>query len=263
VRRITADGPFTPHAPKSGRVCGPLPRLGIVIALGLFALLSGAVCFEGTPYFALDVSVSSAVQSAPWLMGFEPLMRGVSLLGDDVPFAAGLTVAACALLFVCKARREAVMLGLVTAAGYVVKAGCKYGIARPRPTPELVAVLTHPGDYSFPSGHTVHYVVFLGFLSFLTLVLVRQRLLRWPLLGASGLLIVLVGPSRVYLGAHWASDVLGGYLLGGVLLASAIYGYLWWTRRGGVGTARTQEWATFQSVAPPVVIQPVNAAQAG
>jgi undecaprenyl-diphosphatase len=167
------------------------------------------------------------------------------------------------MLLACRARREAVVLGLVTAAGYAVKAVCKYGIARPRPTPELVSVLTHPGDYSFPSGHTVHYVVFLGFLSFLTLVLVRPRLLRWPLLGVNGALVLLVGPSRVYLGAHWASDVLGGYLLGGALLATAIYGYRWWSRRAAVITAMpTETPASYLPVpVPAIVVQQAIQAQ--
>jgi undecaprenyl-diphosphatase len=220
-------------------------------------LLTAAVYFEGMPHFTWDVTVSRAVQSAPWPAGFETLMRGVSLLGDDVPWAAAMVVGMCLVLLTCRARREAVVLGLVTAAGYAIKAGCKYGIGRPRPTQELVHILSQPGDYSFPSGHTVHYVVFLGFLWFLTLVLVRPRLLSWPLLGVIGALVLLVGLSRIYLGAHWASDVIGGYLLGGALLATAIRGYRWWSRRPAVITpVPIEELATYEPVpAPAAVIQ--------
>jgi undecaprenyl-diphosphatase len=207
------------------------------------------------PQFTWDVTASHAVQSAPWPPGFETLMRGVSLLGDDVPWAAGIVVGMCLVLLVCRARREGVVLGLVTAAGYAVKAGCKLGIGRPRPTPDLVHVFSQPGDFSFPSGHTVHYVVFLGFLCFLTWVLVRPRLLRWPLLGVTGALVLLVGLSRVYLGAHWASDVLGGYLLGGALLATAICGYRWWSRRPTVITTMPiEELATYEPAPVPVVV---------
>jgi undecaprenyl-diphosphatase len=127
----------------------------------------------------------------------------------------------------------------------------------------LVHVLTYPGDYSFPSGHTVHYVVFLGFLWFLTLVLVRPRLLRWTLLAVNGALVLLVGLSRVYLGAHWASDVLGGYLLGGALLATAICGYRWWSRRPPVITPVPIEvLASYDPVpVPAAVIQQAIQAQ--
>ena len=223
----------TPAAKR--RVAGHrLPQLGAGAALALFSLLATGVCLEGKPYFAWDLEVSRAVQAVPWPTGFETLMHGISLAGDDVSSAAGLVIVVCLALLAFRARREAVVLGLVAAAGHLFKASLKYGIGRPRPTPELVNVLSHPGDYSFPSGHTVHYVVFLGFLWFLTFALVRPRLLRWPLLGLLGSLVLLVGLSRVYLGAHWASDVLGGYLLGGALLTLAICGYRGWSRRAAV-----------------------------
>jgi membrane-associated phospholipid phosphatase len=208
-----------------------LPHFGVAAALVLFALLATAVYWDGRPYFSWDLSVSRAVQSAPWPAGFETLMRSVSLPGDDVFGAGVLVLAACGGLLLCRARRAAVVLAAVVAAGFAIKASIKLGIGRPRPTAEVVNVISHPSDYSFPSGHTVYYVVFLGFLWFLTFALVRPRLLRWLLLTVLGALVLLVGLSRVYLGAHWASDVVGGYLLGGALLTTAVSGYRRWSRR--------------------------------
>ncbi|HFC53421.1 MAG TPA: phosphatase PAP2 family protein [Gammaproteobacteria bacterium] len=72
--------------------------------------------------------------------------------------------------------------------------------------------------YSFPSGHTAMSTVIYGMLAIVvagSLPVAR----RWWVYGAAGLLVVLVGFSRLYLGAHWFSDVLGGFALGGAWAA--------------------------------------------
>ncbi len=207
-----------------------LPHMGVAAALTLFIFLASAVYLGGLPYFSWDLAGSRAVQSVPWPVGFETFMRGVSWAGDDVFSTAGTVIVVCAVLLVMRVRRGAVVLGVAVASSFALNATIKLVIGRSRPTPDLVNVLRHPADNSFPSGHTVHYVVFLGFLWFLTFVLVRRRLVRWPLLGLLGSLVLLVGLSRVYLGAHWPSDVLGGYLFGGAVLTTAITGYRRWSR---------------------------------
>ena len=138
------------------------------------------------------------------------------------------------------------VLAVVVAQG--IKIAVKRSIGRPRPDEHLVNVLIGAHEKNgFPSGHTVHYVVFFGFLFFLSLVLIQRRRFRWPLLGLLGGLIVLIGLSRVYLGDHWASDVLAGYLLGGALLTAAICGYLAWTRRRSRLSARPVRTPSRQS----------------
>jgi undecaprenyl-diphosphatase len=71
------------------------------------------------------------------------------------------------------------------------------------------------------------YIVFFGFIGFLAYSLLKPSLTRSLLLLFFGSLIALVGISRVYLGEHWASDVLGSYLLGSVTLVAIIQFYLW------------------------------------
>jgi membrane-associated phospholipid phosphatase len=88
-------------------------------------------------------------------------------------------------------------------------------IQRPRPLPEQVRVVLAPlGGSSFPSGHVLTYVGTYGFLAYLVYTLVRPPLIRWPV--SLGLVAFLgaVGPSRIYQGHHWPTDVAASYFLG-------------------------------------------------
>jgi membrane-associated phospholipid phosphatase len=88
-------------------------------------------------------------------------------------------------------------------------------VHRPRPLPEQVRVVLAPlGGSSFPSGHVLTYVGTYGFLAYLAYTLVRPPEVRWPLsLGLVGM-VALVGPSRIYQGHHWPTDVAASYFLG-------------------------------------------------
>ncbi|MEO6350265.1 MAG: phosphatase PAP2 family protein [Candidatus Limnocylindrales bacterium] len=88
-------------------------------------------------------------------------------------------------------------------------------VHRPRPLPEQVRVVLAPlGGSSFPSGHVLTYVGTYGFLAYLAYTLVRPPGVRWPMaLGLVGM-IGLVGPSRIYQGHHWPTDVAASYFLG-------------------------------------------------
>jgi membrane-associated phospholipid phosphatase len=88
-------------------------------------------------------------------------------------------------------------------------------VDRPRPTPELAHITTVLKSYSFPSGHVTGYVTLFGFVFYLAFTLLsRTSVWRWLILVVSGLMVLLVGPSRVYMGQHWASDAMAGYTLG-------------------------------------------------
>jgi undecaprenyl-diphosphatase len=100
-------------------------------------------------------------------------------------------------------------------------------VQRARPTSSVVNVIATLNSYSFPSGHVMFYTGFFGFIVFLVFSLLKPSLKRTFLLAFLGLLIALIGISRIYEGQHWASDVLGAYLLGSLTLVGIIQFYRW------------------------------------
>ena len=87
--------------------------------------------------------------------------------------------------------------------------------ARPGPAfPAIRVVAANIGGTSFPSGHVLNYMGVYGFLTYLTFTWIRPALLRRVVVGITTGLIALVGPSRVYLGHHWFTDVMASYCLG-------------------------------------------------
>jgi undecaprenyl-diphosphatase len=95
---------------------------------------------------------------------------------------------------------------------------------RPRPVAgvDLRVVAAPLGGSSFPSGHVITYVGTYGTLAYLCFTLVRPAVVRSVAAGSLLALVVLVGPSRVYQGHHWATDVTASYLLGTSYLLGVI-----------------------------------------
>jgi undecaprenyl-diphosphatase len=204
---------------------GVLLRLAAVLALGaLFAVVAADVWLKQT--FAWDAPVVLAIHqlSSPSL---DSLMEAVTQAGENIATAVALLAigwfawrrrlldaAACAVSF-----GGAVVLTIVM----------KDFFARLRPTffPPLVVET----DYSFPSGHVLASVALYGLLA----VLLWQRRRRvWALL--CGALIILVSLSRVYLGAHFPSDVLASLSLGALWLFIVLVVRRWataWMRGRG------------------------------
>lgn len=184
--------------------------------LALFGLLA---CFAHRfRSFPGDNAISQ------WLQGislplFRQTMEAVSSLGGTVP--AIITVAAIALvLLVFRRRLEAVFVVALPAIGGLVNYCFKLLVDRPRPGDELLG-----GGLSFPSGHTTYAIVLGGLLFFLTPRLLTHRGLTLLVQCLAVFFFVLTGLSRVYLGAHHPSDILGSLLLGGLLLTPAIILY--------------------------------------
>lgn len=119
-------------------------------------------------------------------------------------------------------RRDAIFLLLAWGASFT-SFTTKRLVRRPRPGgPDIQVVEANLRDSSFPSGHVLHYVVFWGFVTYLWYTRPAGRWLRWGPVATMLGLIGMVGPSRIYLGHHWLTDVLASYSLGTGILLSLI-----------------------------------------
>jgi len=101
----------------------------------------------------------------------------------------------------------------------------KVVINRPRPTADLVSVFVAESGKSFPSGHALFAVVVLGFLGYLAVTNQHKHALRILTLSTVPFLILWIGASRIYIGTHWVSDVIGGYVIGSLFLVMLIWLY--------------------------------------
>jgi membrane-associated phospholipid phosphatase len=154
------------------------------------------------------------------------LIQGPQVLGGLIGLATvALAVGGSLIAWRYLGRLEAVLV-LAAALTSLVDSALKLAISSARPTADLVQVFeAHKSGTGFPSGHALFAAVFLGFIAYLTAIHVQQRRLRILILPTLLALILLIGASRVYLGAHWPSDVLGGYLIGGIFLSAIIWIY--------------------------------------
>ncbi len=145
----------------------------------------------------------------PWLT---PVMESFSALATPVTLLVVLVVVAA----FAPGRRPgwccAVNLGLVVLINQVLK----FIIQRPRPDGFRLATVS---GFSFPSGHSMVAMAFFGLLAWFVWRYEKDRRQRAFLLAAFAFVIVMIGVSRVYLGVHYASDVIGGFCLSIIWLA--------------------------------------------
>ena len=146
----------------------------------------------------------------------DAVISTITHLSDTVTIIAFCIV----LLLLPNRKTYGLPVSLACLGGVAVYKPLKHFVLRQRPDTSLHLVTQ--GGYSFPSGHSVTSVIFYGLLLYLIQKNCKNETLRNVLSAVCGFLIVVIGPSRIYVGVHWPTDVLAGWCIGGAILILAI-----------------------------------------
>lgn len=238
---MTVPSAGTESRPWRSRFAGLHPKtyLGIHGAIGaagcIVMIWAFAAIADEVPEQSLLVRVDVAIVN--WLQvhgteGGETFFNLVSWLG------AQLLVGVVILAGLALARRRqwlrAGALILTTAGGYALNTLLKLLFHRGRPE-AATEFITHQ-SWSFPSGHAMNSLVGFGFLAYLLLGRTTNRGMRAAIIVATVIVVGMIGFSRLYLGVHYLSDVIAGFLAGAVWLLVCITGYRFATARAGQST---------------------------
>lgn len=135
-----------------------------------------------------------------------PIIKGITWFGGAIPL---LLISFLLLIFI-KNKKIGICIGanliMITTLNQIFKAI----LQRPRPTEYRIINET---GYSFPSGHSMVSMAFYGYLIYLIYKHIKNKYLKWTLIIVLSLLILSIGLSRIYLGVHYTSDVIAGFVI--------------------------------------------------
>jgi undecaprenyl-diphosphatase len=179
------------------------------LLVALFGILADEV-FEVHGENPIDRRITLAVQAlhAP---GRDALAHTITDLGD-VRFLMPAALAAVAALSIKGRRVSALLFAGSVLGGWLLETVLKISFHRTRP--DLWPALVTEKTASFPSGHATMTTVFFGGIVALVFHLTKNRMARAGALFAGAVIVLAVGFTRIYLGAHWLTDVLAGFLVG-------------------------------------------------
>jgi undecaprenyl-diphosphatase len=190
-----------------------------VVGLWVFSVIAEDVVHQET-LTRLDLTVFTWIRAhaTPASYGFWSV---ISALGSG--FALTVLVLGVGLLFLFQRRWVALAgWGVASAGAGLLDGALKLLFHRPRP-PGAADFLTHL-SWSFPSGHAMGSLVGYGMVAYLLVLSARRSSVRVGVVLGAVLLILAIGVSRLYLGVHYTSDVMGGYAVGTLWLSACISG---------------------------------------
>lgn len=204
-----------------------IPHRAVIILMLALAVLALGLLTRADHVTALDAAIA---RHLTWPDGAGPppliaFMQAISWIGGGTPRWVLVGLIAAAVRY-RGGRRPA--LAIVAAVLFANIASSLLKAAFDRPRPDLIAHLDHVSSASYPSGHATSAAAL--YLTLALLVPPRWRRQAWTL---AVLMIGLTGLSRIMLGVHWPSDIVGGTLLGAAFALAAA----WWARSEPAGPA--------------------------
>ncbi len=201
-------------------------RFNVLFLVGLMIIGFIALGFfvSANPVPAFDLKISLFLQKYH-SDALDKIMLGISIFGE-LPYSILMVLLVALLFYKFKYKREALFTLSILYSGLIIL-GIKNLINRPRPTEFYVRLVEINRFRSFPSGHVMSYILFFGFMIILMWKLKEIPLfVRRTVSFVASFFMLTIAFSRVYLGAHWFSDTVGGFLLGIICLIPLSYFYL-------------------------------------
>ena len=137
------------------------------------------------------------------------IMRGFSFIGSTIALTVG-TILVVVRFVMQKWKREAKLFAITMIGASVLNITLKLAFKRPRPVPFFD--LSPPETYSFPSGHSLTSAVFFGALAAILTAQIKSKRVRLAIWIVSTAMFLLIGLSRIYLGVHYTTDVIAGFV---------------------------------------------------
>ena len=216
---VTAPKESPPEQAHRGRVLVTVYAAVVLVATAGFVSLAIFVRQEDV-ITNFDAPVAQAIQSIN-----TPVLSWILLHVSDLgwsPLDIACVVVIAGALAALRLRLEALLIVLTTLLAGGVGTLTKDVVQRARPTSTFVHLAGHLADYSFPSGHVIFATVLFGTTFGIVWIVWSSSVLRNTTLVLLAALVLLMGPSRIYMGQHWPTDVLGAYCLGGLWVAGTL-----------------------------------------
>lgn len=137
-------------------------------------------------------------------------LTSILIIITNISSAYALIVLSILLLLIMKKKKLPLLISLNLIISFISNQIAKQIFTRPRP---IGINLIEETGYSYPSGHAMISMAYFGFIAYLIYKYVKNKLIKTILINSIFLLIILIGFSRIYLGVHYLSDIIGGFLL--------------------------------------------------